>query len=307
MSTVLLATAKPFAADATAQIRSIVEAAGHTLNILESYASADDLLKAVATADALIVRSDAITKDVIAAAPQLKVVVRAGAGYDTIDLVASTARNIVVMNTPGQNANAVAELAIGLMIYAARNLFQAGTGTELRGRTLGLQAYGNVGKLVADHAKGLGMKVCAFDPFVPAEAIQKDGVEPVSELSDLYKRSDYLSLHIPAIPATIGSVGYELVRQLPKGATLLNTARSEVIDEKGLLQVLTERTDLKYVTDVMPTNYAELQAACPGRVYATPKKMGAETAEANLAAGVAAAHQVVDFLSSGAAPFQVNK
>lgn len=303
---ILLATQKPFSGEAVAGIRSVIEQAGHSLQILESYSEQSDLVEAAKNADALIVRSDQVTAGVVESAQDLKIVVRAGAGYDNLDLAACTAHDIVAMNTPGQNSNAVAELAIGLMIYSARNFFSPGTGTELRGRSLGLQAYGNVGKLVAHHAKGLGMKVFAFDPFVTADAIIGDDVTPVEKLEDLYKNCDYVSLHIPAIPATIGSIGYDLLTLLPKNGTLLNTARAEVIDEVGLEKALAERPDLKYITDIMPGNYAKLLEQFPGRVYATPKKMGAETAEANIAAGLAAANQVVHFFDSGDTNFQVN-
>lgn len=304
---VLLATQKPFSPDAVQNIRDIVKKAGHRLTVLEKYADQSDLLAAVKTADALIVRSDPVTAEVVKAAPKLKIVVRAGAGYDNVDLDACAKRSIVVMNTPGQNSNAVAELAIGLMIFAARNMFQSGTGTELRGRSLGLQAFGNVGKLVASHAHGLGMKVYAYDPFIGNEIMREFDVEPVGQLEDLYTKSDFLSLHIPALPDTIGSINYELITLLPPGGTLLNTARKEIIDELGLKRVLAERPDISYVADVMPDTYEELTVTFPGRVYATPKKMGAETAEANTNSGTAAANQIVDFFATGNTKFQVNK
>lgn len=304
---VLLATQKPFSKEAVARIKATLKEAGHDVAVLEKYEGQSDLVRAVKHAEALIVRSDQVTAEVIEAAPKLKVVVRAGAGYDNIDLEACTKHGVVAMNTPGQNSNAVAELAIGLMIYSARNLFSPGTGSELRGRSLGLQAFGHVGKLVASHAKGLGMKVYAYDPYVGNEIMREFDVEPVAQLEDLYRQSDYLSLHIPALPDTIASVGYEVISKLPQGATLLNTARKEIIDEKGLHKVLAERPDLFYVADVMPDTYQELVVAFPGRVYATPKKMGAETAEANTNAGAAAAQQIVDFFATGDTKFQVNK
>lgn len=303
---ILLATQKPFAPAAVEGIRNIIEQSGHNLSILESYNDVSELHSAAKDADALIVRSDVVNEQLLSVAEHLKVVVRAGAGYDTIDLAACTARDIIVMNTPGQNSNAVAELVIGLMIYSARNFFQPGTGSELGGKKLGLQAYGNVGRLVAKHAQGLGMNVCAFDPFVEPSKISADAVKPVDTLDELYSGCDYVSLHIPALPQTIGSIGAELIGKLPKNAVLINTARKEVVNETELLATLQTRTDLKYVCDVKPDNYDELLATCPDRVFATPKKMGAETNEANLNAGLAAAKQVVDFLNDGSAPFKVN-
>ncbi|HJB44404.1 MAG TPA: 3-phosphoglycerate dehydrogenase [Candidatus Coprenecus merdipullorum] len=304
---VLVATEKPFSKVAVDQIREIVEKGGHELATLEKYTDAQQLYAAVADADALIVRSDKVTKEVIAAAPKLKIVVRAGAGYDNLDLAACTERGIVAMNTPGQNSNAVAELAIGMMIYISRNQFTPGTGTELKGKTLGIQAYGNVGRLVAAHAKSFGMKIMAFDPFVPAEKIQAEGVEVAASLEDLYAKSDFVSLHIPANNETKGSIGYALLSKMPKGGCLVNTARKEVINEPELVKVLEERQDLKYITDIAAGNQAELNEKFGKRVFATPKKMGAETAEANVNAGVAAANQICDFFATGNRKFQVNK
>ena len=289
------------------QIREIVEKGGHELATLEKYTDVKDLYAAVADADALIVRSDKVTKEVIAAAPKLKIVVRAGAGYDNLDLAACTERGIVAMNTPGQNSNAVAELAIGMMIYISRNQFTPGTGSELKGKTLGIQAYGNVGRLVAAHAKSFGMKIMAFDPFVPAEKIQAEGVEVAASLEDLYAKSDFVSLHIPATNETKNSIGYALLSRMPKGGCLVNTARKEVINEPELVKVLEERQDLKYITDIAAGNQAELNEKFGKRVFATPKKMGAETAEANINAGVAAANQICDFFATGNRKFQVNK
>ena len=304
---VLVATDKPFAKAAVDGIRNIVERSGHELCLLEKYTDVNDFYKAVADVDALIVRSDKVTKEVIAAANNLKIVVRAGAGYDNLDLAACTGRGIVAMNTPGQNSNAVAELALGMMVYMARNNFQPGTGSELKGKKVGIHAYGNVGRLVAAIAKGFGMEVFAFDPFVPAEAIAKDGVQVLDSEDELYARCHYVSLHIPANAQTKGSIGYALLSKMPKGGCLVNTARKEVIHEAELVQVLEERTDLKYVTDIAADNQALLNEKFGARVFATPKKMGAETAEANINAGLAAASQIVKFFLTGDKTFQVNK
>ena len=304
---VLLATQKPFAAKAVSGIREIVEAAGHELVLFEKYADQSELVAAVADAEALIIRSDKVTAEVIAAAPKLKIVVRAGAGYDNVDLAAASAAGVVVMNTPGQNSNAVAELAIAMMIFMCRNQFTPATGTEIEGRTIGIQAFGNVGRLVGAKAKALGLKVKAIDPFLTPEKIAEGGAEPVSELKELYQSCDFVSVHIPATPQTVGSIGYELITSMPKGAVLVNTARKEVIDEAGLEKALEDRPDLKYVTDVMPDNYATLQEKFGLRVFATPKKMGAQTAEANVNAGLAAARQIVAFFATGERKFQVNR
>lgn len=304
---VLVATQKPFAKAAVDGIREIVEAQGYELSLLEKYAGEEELIGAVADADALIVRSDKVTENVLAAAPKLKIVVRAGAGYDNLDLAACTAHGVVAMNTPGQNSNAVAELVIALIIYMSRNQFTPGTGSEISGKRIGLQAYGNVGKLVAAKAKALGMKVMAFDPFVSAENIEKDGVEAASSLEQLYSSCDFVSLHIPATPQTVGSVNAKLVGLMPKGGCLVNTARKEVIDESSLLELLKERTDLKYVADVAPDSAAAFAEALGKRYFATPKKMGAETAEANVNAGLAAARQIVDFFTTGNEKFRLNR
>ena len=304
---VLLATQKPFAAKAVEGIVSILTEAGHEVVKLEKYAEQADLVKAVADVNAIIIRSDKVTREVIEAASALKIVVRAGAGYDNVDLEAATEKGIVVMNTPGQNSNAVAELALGLMIFMARTHFTPATGSELQGKRLGVQAYGNVGRLVGQKAKALGMKIHALDPFLTDQQIIDGGAEPVHSVEELYAASDYLSIHIPALPATIKSIGYDLITKMPKGATLVNTARKEVIDEDGLLKALEERPDLKYVADVMPDNYALLQEKFGARVFATPKKMGAQTSEANVNAGLAAARQIADFFATGNRKFQVNK
>ena len=305
---ILVATEKPFAKKAVDGIRQIVEGAGYELALLEKYTDKSELLSAVADVDALIIRSDKVTAEVIEAARNLKIVVRAGAGYDNVDLAAATARGIVVMNTPGQNSNAVAELALAMMIFMARNGFTPGTGSEIQGKTLGIHAYGNVGRLVGRKGKAMGMNVIAYDPFITDSAVfEADGVKKVNSVEELYKNSDYLSLHIPATEQTKGSIGYDLLMSMPKGATLVNTARKEVIDEEGLMRALTEREDLKYVTDIAVGNQAALDEAFGKRVFATPKKMGAETAEANLNAGLAAARQIVDFFRTGNTRFQVNK
>ncbi|MDO5442088.1 MAG: NAD(P)-dependent oxidoreductase [Bacteroidia bacterium] len=304
---VLLATQKPFAAAAVAGIKEILEGAGHQVALLEKYAEQSDLVAAVADADAMIIRSDKVTAEVLDAAKQLKIVVRAGAGYDNVDLAAATAHGVVVMNTPGQNSNAVAELAVAMMIFMARTQFTPATGSEIQGKKLGIQAFGNVGRLVGQKAKALGMSVMAIDPFLPAEKIIEGGAEPAESLEALYSSCDYISIHIPATPQTIGSIGYDLITKMPKGATLVNTARKEVIDEAGLAKALEERQDLKYVTDVAPDNLAELKEKFGLRVFATPKKMGAQSAEANINAGLAAARQIVGFFETGCTRFQVNK
>ena len=304
---VLVATEKPFSKVAVDGIRNIVEKAGHSLATLEKYTDPAQLLSAVADADALIVRSDKVTAQVVAAAPKLKIVVRAGAGFDNLDCAALKEAGVVAMNTPGQNSNAVAELALGLMVYMSRNQFTPGTGSELKGKTIGIQAYGNVGRLVGKLAMGFGMKVLAFDPYLTEEQISSTGAEVATSLEDLYKRSDFLSLHIPATPETKASIGYELVSNMPKGGCLINTARKEVIDEEGLLRLLSEREDLKYVADVAPERAAEFAEKLGKRYFATPKKQGAETAEANVNAGLAAANQICDFFATGNTRFQVNK
>ena len=307
MAKVLVATEKPFAKEAVEGIRKIVEGAGFELALLEKYTSNDELLKAVADVDGLIVRSDKVTREVVEAAKNLKVVVRAGAGYDNLDLAACTEKGIVAMNTPGQNSNAVAELAFGMMLYIARNSFQPGTGAELKGKKIDIHAYGNVGRCVATIAKGFGMNVIAFDPFVDPDKIMAEGVTPVATLEELYEKSNFLSLHIPATAETKKSVGLTLMSKMPKGACLINTARKEVINEEELAAVLEQRPDLKYVTDIAADNQALLNEKFPGRVFATPKKMGAETAEANINAGLAAANQIVKFFATGDRTFQVNK
>ena len=305
---VLVATEKPFAKSAVEGIRRIVEEVGYELALLEKYTDKSELLAAVADADALIIRSDKVTAEVVGAAPKLKIVVRAGAGYDNVDLAACTEKGIVVMNTPGQNSNAVAELAIGMMIFMARNQFTPGTGSEIHGKTVGIHAYGNVGRLVGRYGKAMGMNVLAYDPFVADKGVfAADGVTAVDSVEELYVKSDYVSLHIPATEQTKRSIGYDLLSKMPKGATLVNTARKEVIDEEGLARVLEERSDLKYITDIAADSQAALNEKFGKRVFATAKKMGAETGEANVNAGLAAARQIVDFIRNGNRKFQVNK
>jgi D-3-phosphoglycerate dehydrogenase / 2-oxoglutarate reductase len=304
---VLIATQKPFAAAAVKGITEILTNAGNEVVLLEKYADACDFKAAVSDVEAMIVRSDKVTAEILDAAPKLKIVVRAGAGFDNVDLAAATAHGVVVENTPGQNSNAVAELAIAMMIYMSRNQFTPATGTEIQGRKIGIQAFGNVGRLVGKKAGALGMKVLATDPFIPAEKIAEAGAEPVPGVRDLYSASDFVSIHIPATPETVGSIGYDLITSMPKGAVLINTARKEVIDEAGLEKALEDRPDLKYATDVAPDNIETLKEKFGLRVFATPKKMGAQTAEANVNAGLAAARQIVAFFGEGCTRFQVNR
>ena len=304
---VLIATQKPFAAAAVKGIREILEGAGHEVVLLEKYAEAKDLIDAVYDVEAMIIRSDKVTPEVLDAAKKLKIVVRAGAGFDNVDLAAATAHGVVVENTPGQNANAVAELAIALMIFMSRNQFTPVSGIEVQGKKLGIQAFGNVGRLVGKKAEALGMKVLATDPFIPAEKIAEAGAEPIASVKELYAASDFISIHIPATPETIGSIGYDLITSMPKGATLINTARKEVIDEAGLEKALEDRPDLKYAADVAPDNIDVLREKFGTRVFATPKKMGAQTAEANINAGLAASRQIVAYFADGCTKFQVNK
>lgn len=306
MSKILVATEKPFAKAAVDGIRAIIEAAGFELALLEKYTDVSEFYKAVEDAEGLIVRSDKVTKEVIEHAKNLKIVVRAGAGYDNLDLEACTSKGVIAMNTPGQNSNAVAELAIGMMIYMARNSFNPGTGTELKGKKLGIHAYGNVGRLVAKIAKGFGMEIYAFDPFVTEEQLEKEGVHFCRTAEDLYSTCNYVSLHIPATAETKNSINYELLSKMPKGGCLINTARKEVINEADMVKLLEERTDMKYATDIAGANQEELNQKFTTRVFATPKKMGAETAEANINAGLAAANQVVGFIKEGITKFKVN-
>ena len=303
---VLVATEKPFAKVAVDGIRGIVEAAGYELCLLEKYTDVQQFYDAVADVDALIVRSDKVTAQVVDAAKNLKIVVRAGAGFDNLDLAACTANNIVAENTPGQNSNAVAELALGMMIYMARNTFKPGTGAELKGKKIGIQAYGNVGRLVAEKAKALGMEVWAFDPFVPKEKMEAEGVHVPATLEEMYENCNYISLHIPANDQTKKSIGKNLVGRMPKGGCVINTARKEVINEEELAALMAEREDRKYCTDIAPVEIG-LFEGFEKRFFATPKKQGAETAEANINAAKAAASQIVSFFQTGDKKFQVNK
>lgn len=303
---VLIATAKPFAAEAVQGIKKEFEGRGHEVVLLEKYETNEQLLDAVKDVDAMIVRSDKITAEVLDAAKNLKIVVRAGAGFDSIDCQYAKEKNVVVENTPGQNANAVAELVMGMLVYVARNHFNGKSGHELMGRRLGLLAFGNVGRNVARIAKGFGMEVSAYDAFVPAEAIEKEGVHACKDQKELFEISDVLSLHIPATAETIKSINYDMVNLMPKGGILVNAARKEVIDEEGLLKLMNEREDLRYIADIMPDKDEEFKKFGT-RYFATPKKMGAQTAEANINAGIAAARQINAFFTDGCTKFQVNK
>lgn len=304
---VLVATEKPFAAKAVEGIRQVIEEAGYEMCLLEKYTDKSQLLEAVADVEGMIIRSDKVDAEVLNAAKKLKIVVRAGAGYDNVDLTAATAHNVCVENTPGQNSNAVAELVFGMAVMAVRNMYNGTSGTELKDKRLGIHAFGQVGRNVARIAKGFGMQVSALDPYCPDEVMIEAGVTPVHSLEELYGKNDIVSLHIPATDETRGSVGYELITKLPNGGVLVNTARKEVMDEAGLQKALTDRTDLKYVADVKPDNAPALCEAFAERVFFTPKKMGAQTAEANINAGIAAAHQVVAYLRDGIDRFRVNK
>ena len=303
---VLIATEKPFAPVAVQGIKDVIEAGGHEFVLLEK-GTKEDLKKAVADVEGLIVRSDKIDKEVFDCAPNLKVVVRAGAGYDNIYLAEATARKICVMNTPGQNSNAVAELVFGMLVMVCRNYYNGTSGTELKEKTIGIHAYGQVGKNVARIAKGFGMNVMAYDPFVPSEVMANDGVVSAESINELYSKCDVVSLHIPANNETKKSVKKDIVGLLPKNGILVNTARKEVIDEESLVDALTERADIKYIADVKPDNADLMKEKFGDRVFFTPKKMGAQTSEANIKAGIAAAEQVVAYLKDGWNKFQVNK
>ncbi|OPZ98061.1 MAG: D-3-phosphoglycerate dehydrogenase [Bacteroidetes bacterium ADurb.Bin416] len=304
---VLIATDKPFAKVAVEGIRSVVEAAGFELALLEKYTEKKQLLEAVAQVEAVIIRSDIIDADVLEAANALKIVVRAGAGFDNVDLEAATQKGVCVMNTPGQNANAVAELAIGMMIYAIRNQYNGTSGTELKGKKLGIHACGNVGQNVARIATGFGMDIYGYDAYCSKDVLEKFNIKPLSSVAELYSTCDIVSLHIPATPETKNSINAAVVGLMPKGGVLVNTARKEVIDEVGLISLMEERPDVRYVTDIMPAAHATFLAKFPNRYFSTPKKMGAQTAEANINAGIAAARQIVDFLVNGNETFRVNK
>ena len=304
---VLIATEKPFAATAVQGIREVIEAAGYELALLEKYTQKSELLEAVGDADALIVRSDKVDAEVLDAAKNLKIVVRAGAGFDNLDLEAATAHNVVAMNTPGQNSNAVAELVMGMLVYAVRNFYNGKSGSELMGKRLGILAFGNVGRNVARIAKGFGMEVSAYDAYCPAQAVEETGVHAVANQEEQFATCDIVSLHIPATPETRKSINAALVGSMKPGAILVNTARKEVIDEEGLIKVMEERADIKYVTDIMPDADAAFAEKFPGRYFSTPKKMGAQTAEANANAGIAAAKQIVGYLKDGITKFQLNR
>jgi D-3-phosphoglycerate dehydrogenase len=306
MTKVLVATEKPFAPAAVEQIKAELDKAGFEFSLFEKYSSQAELIEAVQDADALIVRSDKITPEVIEAAKNLKIVVRAGAGFDNVNLEAATAGNVVVMNTPGQNSNAVAELALGLMVYQARNQFTGGSGTELKGKKLGIHAYGNVGKHVARIAKGFGMEIYAYDPFIPKESMEAEGVVVCDSAEAMYEVCDYISLHIPANDKTRQSINYKLLSLMKDRATIINTARKEVIDEDDLVKIFEERDGFNYLSDIAPVNAKVLNERFSGRCFFTPKKMGAQTAEANVNAGVAAAKQIIQFIQKGDTTFKVN-
>ena len=307
MARILIATEKPFAPIAVKGIREVIEEAGDELILLEKYTEKKQLLDAVKDVDAMIIRSDKIDNAVFEAAPQLKIVVRAGAGYDNVDLEAATAHQVCVMNTPGQNSNAVAELVFGLLVMAKRNFYNGKSGSELKEKKLGIHAFGNVGRNVARIAQGFGMKVYAYDAFCPKEVIEQANVTAVDSAEELYETCDIVSLHIPATAETKNSINAALVGKLPKGGILVNTARKEVINEAELIQLMTEREDIKYVTDIMPVANDEFSSKFAGRYFSTPKKMGAQTAEANINAGIAAARQIEGFLKEGIQKFRVNK
>lgn len=303
---ILVFTEKPFAPAAVKAIANVINASGNEMELVE-HGTRADLLEAVKNADGLIVRSDVIDAEVMNAAPHLKVIVRAGAGYDNIDLAAATAHKICVMNTPGQNSNAVAELVFGMIVMMCRNQYNGTSGTELKDKSLGIYAFGQVGRNVARIAKGFGMKIEALDVFVSDEVMEAEGVKPVHDVNELFSQNDFVSLHIPATPETKKSIGYDLVMRMPKNGVLVNTARKEVIDEEGLIKALEERPDLRYVSDIRPASAEEFEKKFASRVFFTPKKMGAQTAEANFNAGVAAAEQVIAYLKDGWNKYQVNK
>ncbi len=307
MTKVLIATEKPFAASAVQGIKSILDTEGFETVLLEKYTEKGQLLQAVTDVDAIIIRSDVIDKEVFDAAKNLKIVVRAGAGYDNVDLTEATSHNVCVMNTPGQNSNAVAELVMGLLVFNARNRFNGKSGSELKDKKIGILAYGNVGRNVARIAKGFGMEIYAYDAFVKPEAIKESGAIPVLSVAELFEVCDVVSLHAPATPETAKSINYDLLKKMPKGGIVINSARKEIIDEEGIFKALQERTDLSYITDIMPANHDQMVEALGDRYFSTPKKMGAQTAEANNNAGLAAAHQIVGFIKNGEERFRVNK
>lgn len=304
---ILVATDKPFAAIAVEGIKKELDKAGIEMILLEKYGEKSKLIEAIADVDGVIVRSDILDAEVLNAAKKLKIAVRAGAGYDNIDLATATANEVCVMNTPGQNSNAVAELVFGMAVMLVRNFYNGTSGTELKGKKLGIHAFGQVGRNVARIAKGFGMEVYAFDPYCPTEAIEAEGVKPVTDINEMYSTCQYISLHIPATPETKKSINYKLLKQMPKGAVLINTARKEVIDEEELVKLMEDRADFKYISDIKPDNAPVFAEKFEGRYFFTPKKMGAQTAEANINAGIAAAKQSVGFLKEGIDKFKVNK
>lgn len=306
-SEILLATEKPFTKETVEDIKKLVEKSGNTFKLLEKYKTKQELMDSIKDANAIIVRSDKITKEIMDSSNNLKVIARAGAGFDNIDLGYASKKGIVVMNTPGQNANAVAELVFGLLVYAKRNFYDGSSGTELKGKKLGLLAFGNVGRNVARIAKGFGMEIYSYDAFVPKEVLEKEGIHAVDKQEDLFTDCDIVSLHIPATKETINSINYDLCSKMKKNAILINTSRKEVINEKELIKLMEERKDIKYITDLMPDNHEEFLNKFKGRYFATPKKMGAQTQEANINAGKAAANQIIDFFKTGKTKFQVNK
>ena len=306
MPKVLIATVKPFAKAAVEQIKSVFDSAGYEYRFLEKYDGEGELIEAVKDVDAMIIRSDKVTPNVIDAAKNLKIVVRAGAGYDNVNLEAATAKEVTVMNTPGQNSNAVAELVLGMMVLQARNHFNGTSGIELKGKKIGIHAYGNVGKNVARIAKGFGMEVAAFDPFIAKDAIEADGVEVFDKVEDMYADCDFVSLHIPANQHTIKSINSALLSNMKDNAVLINTARKEVINEDDLVKTFEEKTGFQYLADVAPDNKAVIAEKFEGRFFFTPKKMGAQTAEANINAGKAAANQIIAFINNGDTTFKVN-
>ena len=306
-SEILLATEKPFTKETVEDIKKLVEKSGNTFKLLEKYKTKQELMDSIKDVDAIIVRSDKITKEIMDSSNNLKVIARAGAGFDNIDLGYASKKGIVVMNTPGQNANAVAELVFGLLVYAKRNFYDGSSGTELKGKKLGLLAFGNVGRNVARIAKGFGMEIYSYDAFVPKEVLEKEGIHAVDKQEDLFTDCDIVSLHIPATKETINSINYDLCSKMKKNAILINTSRKEVINEKELIKLMEERKDIKYITDLKPDNHEEFLNKFKGRYFATPKKMGAQTQEANINAGKAAANQIIDFFKTGKTKFQVNK
>ena len=307
MSEILLATEKPFTKETVEDIKNIIEKSGNIFLLLENYKEKQQLLDSVKDIDALIIRSDKITKEIMDSAKKLKIIVRAGAGVDNIDLEYATKKGIVVMNTPGQNSNAVAELVFGLLIYAIRNFYNGKTGFELKGKKLGLLAFGQVGRNVARIAKGFDMDIYSYDAFVPAKVLEESGIHAANNAEELFENCDIISLHIPATKETIKSINYDLCSKMKKNAVLINTARKEIINELDLIKIMEERTDIKYITDLAPDEDEQFKNKFQGRYFATPKKMGAQTEEANINAGKAAANQIIDFFKTGNTKFQVNK